>query len=128
MVNGVNSAMTVNLACGERGELLFVTWILFLVSPPPQMVRTTATDAARMRYQARVRRELEEVWLDWAVKDCVNDRVNSGVAIEAADLEARVISAGVVSTSSRHMYQLDFSKPLIGRTIRCGTAYSWLGS
>ena len=60
------SALTGNL-CGERGEqrtdsqfgkLLFITWILFLVSPWPQMVRTTATDAAAKRYKARVSCEL----------------------------------------------------------------------
>jgi hypothetical protein len=115
------SALTGNL-CGERGEqrtdsqfgkLLFITWILFLVSPWPQMVRTTATDEAAKRYKARVVRELEAVELKVAVQNCVNYLVNGVVAIESAELKARVISAGVVSASSRHMHQLDFSKPLV---------------
>ena len=46
------------------------------------MVRTTATDAAAMRYKARVLRELEAVELKVAVKDCVNDLVNGVLAIE----------------------------------------------
>jgi hypothetical protein len=109
-------------------ELLFITWNLFLVSLPPQMVRTTATatsQASALRYKARVEREVEQMQQHQAkvqelrllgeVKDCVNGLVNSVVAIDADSFSMVCASSSVVvsSASARHMCSLDFSRPLV---------------
>jgi hypothetical protein len=102
-------------------NLLFITCILLLVSSWPQMIVTTTTtatpnNAAAVRYKARVDRELRAVRVQLRaveVQNCVNYLVNYlAKEEEEAEWMARVISAGVVSASSGHMHQLDFSKPL----------------